>query len=498
MGNSQVVLVTGASGYVGGQLVPRLLEEGYRVRVLARDRTRLQGRPWIRQVDVAQGDVLRPDTLPRAMADVMVAYYLVHSMSGARDFHKRDLVAAQNFGQASAAAGIQRIIYLGGLGDPQTDLSRHLRSRQQTAAVLRESGVAVTEFRAAVIVGSGGVSFEMIRHLTERLPVMVCPRWVYTRIQPIAVRDVLSYLVAALRVPDSAGQTIEIGGASVIAYADMIMGYARARGLHRILIHVPVLTPKLSSYWVHWVTPIPASIAQPLIEGLRNEVVVRDDRARTLFPEIRPMDYKNALRLALDDLNTGQVGATWDDALAASQGNVPPVTLTSGQGFIVERRQELVAAAPADVYDVFISLGGRRGWLYANWAWALRGFLDGMIGGVGLRRRRRQPHELQVGDALDSWRVEAIEPKRLLRLRAEVKVPGRSWLQFEAHPEADNRARLVQTAFFAPKGLWGLVYWYGLYPLHAKIFSGLIREIARRAEASSLGESQGRYSSSGP
>jgi uncharacterized protein YbjT (DUF2867 family) len=297
-----LLLVTGVTGYIGGRLVPELLASGYRVRVLVRDQNRLQGRAWLNQVEVVQADVLDPTSLLTAMIGASAAYYLIHSMSGSADFDQRDLQAARNFGDAARANGVERIIYLGGLGDPATDLSKHLRSRQQTGQALQEAGVPVTEFRAAIVVGSGSISFEMIRYLTERVPVMICPRWVFTRVQPIAIGDVLNYLVAALETPQSSGRIIEIGGSDVITYGDMMLGYARARGLHRWLLSVPVLTPRLSSYWVHLVTPIPANIARPLIDGLRNEVIVRDETARELFPQIEPMDYPSAVSLALADL----------------------------------------------------------------------------------------------------------------------------------------------------------------------------------------------------
>lgn len=485
--DSRLVLVTGTTGYVGGRLVPRLLEAGYRVRCLVRDPARLQGRPWLQKVEVVQGDVLKPETLRAAMAGVMAAYYLIHSMSGSADFHRRDLTAARNFGEAAKAAGVQRIIYLGGLGDSGADLSQHLRSRQQTGQALRESGVPVTEFRAAIIVGSGSVSFEMIRYLTERIPMMICPRWVFTRIQPIGIECVLEYLVAALETPESMGQIIEIGGAEVLTYGDMMLGYAKVRGLRRFLLSVPVLTPRLSSYWVHWMTPIPAAIARPLIEGLRNEVIVRADTACRLFPHIQPMDYQTAVQLALKNLDAGQVETAWSDALVTSRGDIPPVVLTIQDGIIIERRRQVVKAPAAAVYRAFTALGGEQGWLYADWAWRMRGILDRMAGGVGFRRGRRHPHEVRAGDALDFWRVEVVEPGRLLRLRAEMKVPGDAWLQFETKPQTGEETLLVQTAFFAPKGLSGFLYWYLLYPIHGLIFSGLIRNLARWVETNRRG-----------
>jgi hypothetical protein len=342
--------------------------------------------------------------------------------------------------------------------------------------------VPVTEFRASVIVGSGSLSFEIIRDLTERLPVMICPKWVYTRTQPIAIRNVLEYLVAALENPESAGRIVEIGGADVVTYGDMMQIYANVRGLRRTMIPVPVLTPRLSSYWVHLVTPAPASIAQPLIEGLRNEAVVHDDAALRMFPGIKPMDYRSAVELALARIESHTVETAWSDALVSSQGDVPPVTMTSEEGMIREQRQLLVPAPPEAVYRAFTGLGGERGWLYMNWAWRLRGGLDRLVGGVGLRRGRRDPDEVRAGEALDFWRVEAVEPGRLMRLRAEMKVPGRAWLEFQALPAEGDRTLLIQTAFFEPKGLSGLLYWYALYPIHAFIFSGMIREVGKRAK----------------
>lgn len=484
---SGLVLVTGSTGYIGGRLAPRLLDEGWRVRCLARDPSRLEGRPWTARAEIVAADVLRPETLAEALRGVRFAYYLVHAMAGGADFHERDLAAARSFGAAARDAGVEQIIYLGGLGDPETDLSHHLRSRQETGEALRAAGVPVTEFRAGVIVGSGSLSFEMVRYLTERVPVMVCPRWVHTKIQPIAIRNVLDYLTAVLDRPESWGRVLEIGGEDVKTYGEMLTEYARVRGLRRWLVSVPVLTPRLSSYWVHLVTPVPASIARPLVEGLRNDVVVRDDAARVLFPEIRPVAYAEAVRIALARLDAGEVETRWSDALATSQGDVTPVVLSDHEGMILERRQVLVAAPPEAVFRSFTGIGGSVGWLYWNWAWRLRGLLDRLVGGVGLRRGRRDPDEVRVGDALDFWRVEAVEPNRSLRLRAEMKVPGRAWLQFRVVPHGGGESLLTQTAFFAPKGLSGLLYWYVLYPVHAFIFSGLVREVGRRARGGAGG-----------
>ncbi len=480
MMKNALVLVTGVTGYIGGRLVPKLLASGYRVRVLVRDRSRLQGRTWLSQVEVLQADVFEPTSLLTAMIGVSAAYYLIHSMSGRADFDQRDIQAARNFGDAARANGVERIIYLGGLGDPAADLSKHLRSRHQTGQALQEAGVPVTEFRAAIVVGSGSISFEMIRYLTERVPVMICPRWVFTRVQPIAISDVLNYLAAALETPQSSGRIVEIGGSDVFTYGDMMLGYARARGLRRWLLSVPVLTPRLSSHWVNLVTPIPASIARPLIDGLRNEVIVRDDSARELFPQIEPMDYPSAVALALADLEAHHIETSWSDALVTSQGDVVPVVLSTQEGMIIERRQQFVPAAPAIVFKMISRLGGQTGWLYLNWVWRVRGWIDRLIGGVGLRRGRRDPESIRMGDVIDFWRVEAVEADKRLLLRAEMKLPGRAWLQFETHSYPGEQTRLVQTTFFASKGLFGLAYWYLLYPIHRLIFAGMIRNLAQR------------------
>ena len=423
-----------------------------------------------------------PSTLPATLDGVEVAYYLVHSMGEHAAFAARDRDAARAFGLAARDAGVKRIVYLGGLGAADTGLSDHLRSRQETGQALRSGGVPVTEFRAAVIVGSGSISFEMIRWLVERLPVMICPRWVFQRIQPVAISDVLSYLVAAPGVPESADRIVEIGGADVLTYRDMMLGYAARRGLRRYLVPVPVLTPRLSSHWVRWMTPIPASIARPLVEGLRNEVIVRDDSALRLFPSIHPVSYSSALDHALERLESGEVETAWSDALSNSPPGVPSVRLASVEGMIIERRAMQVDLAPGHLFRAFTGLGGERGWLYMDWAWKIRGVLDQLAGGPGFRRGRRDPDNLRPGDALDFWRVEAVEPGRLLRLRAEMKVPGRAWLQFEAQP-LDGGSLLIQTAYFAPHGLAGHLYWYALYPIHAAIFGNLVRCVAGRARS---------------
>jgi uncharacterized protein YbjT (DUF2867 family) len=479
------VLVTGATGYVGGRLVPRLLEAGYQVRVLVRDPTHLQGRPWVERVEVFQGDVLQPKMLVEALKDVKAAYYLIHSMRAGEDFRERDVHAARNFAQAVRGSGLERIIYLGGLGDPNKKLSEHLRSRHEVGKILTESGIPVLEFRSAVIVGSGGASFEMMRYVVEGLPILLCPPWVTTKIQPISVRDVLDYFIAALKLPGrqlKAHQVIEIGGSEVLTYHDMMHGYAHARGLRRLMIVLPYLPIRLCANWLQWITPIPAGVAYVLIESIRNEVIVRDDTARRLFPQIQPRDYRTSLERALMRISADQVETTWSDAQVTYTGDIHPVTLTTYEGLLLERRQRLTSASPNVVYRTFTGLGGKRGWLHANWIWIARGIIDRLVGGPGFRRGRRHPVELRVGDAVDFWRVEAIEPDHLLRLRAEMKVPGLAWLQFDVTPHSSGRNLVTQTAFFEPKGLPGLMYWYLLYPIHGWMFSMLIRRVVERAE----------------
>ncbi len=478
--NNAQVLVTGATGYVGNRLVPRLIDEGYSVRVLVRDPKSLAGKSWLPHVQVVVGDVLKPESLPLALEGIDFAYYLIHSMLSADDFPSRDLDGANNFGSAAKTAGTQRIIYLGGLGDSNSNLSTHLRSRQQTGDKLRDSGVPVTEFRAGIIIGSGSASFEMIRYLTERLPILISPRWVLTRGQPIAIDDVLNYLIQSIRLPSSEGQIIEVGGSDILTYGDMMLGYAKARGLRRYIIPVPILTSLLTSR-VHWVTPIPPEIARPLTEGLRNEVIVQSPLARELFSDIQPMGYEESVERALDDLNAEYIEATQISALYTNHGDNVRVKHQNLEGMITETRQFKVKARPDAVYQVFTSIGGENGWFFANWLWHLRGILDRVVGGVGLHRGRRYSREIHIGDPLDFYRVEAFELNKMMRLLTEMKVPGKAWMQFSVFPLEDGTSQLTQVAYFAPKGLFGHIYWYALYPIHSIVFSGLIRAISTRA-----------------
>ncbi|MEX2184401.1 MAG: SDR family oxidoreductase [Chloroflexota bacterium] len=472
------ILIVGASGYIGGRLVPALLRLGHDLALASRDPGPLAERfPTTR---VVRADLLDPDSLGPAVEGIEVAYYLAHSMAaGATGFAERDVQAARAFATAAASAGVSRIVYLGGLGDDTEALSHHLASRHEVGAELARHGVAVTEFRAAIVIGSGSASFEILRHLTERLPVMITPRWVSTRCQPIGIGDVIAYLTAALDHPETTG-IVEIGGPDVLSYGDMMLRYAALRGLRRLMIPVPVLTPRLSSYWVNLISPVPSSIARPLIEGLRNEVVVRDPAPAETYG-VTPLPYDEALAVAIDRSGDGELESTWFDA-QVRRDREPLSGVETSEGMIIDRRVRTVRASPDDVFAAVERVGGAGGWPYANVLWRLRGLADRIVGGVGMRLGRRDPDRLRAGDALDFWRVEEIRRPTLLRLRAEMKLPGRAWLQYEIVPEAGG-SRLLQTAFFEPKGVLGLAYWYLLYPAHAVIFRGMIRGLARRAVA---------------
>ncbi len=470
------ILVIGGSGYVGSRLVASLARRGDQIRLAGRDARLLADR--FPGADVVQADLLEPESLKPALEGVDVAYYLAHSMGGGEaGFAERDLHAARSFASAAALADVQRIVYLGGLGDDRTDLSHHLASRHEVGAELARHDVPVTEFRAAIVIGSGSASFEILRHLTERLPIMITPRWVATRCQPIGIADVVSYLVESLEHPEITG-TVEIGGPDVLSYGEMMLGYARLRGLRRIMIPVPVLTPKLSSYWVNLVSPVPARIARPLIEGLRNEVIVTDPGPAKAFAAT-PVSFERAVTLALGRSHE-EVASTWFDRFSA-QNRQTLDAVESREGMIVDRRVRRISTAPDRVFAAVERMGGASGWPYANVLWRLRGLGDRLVGGVGMRLGRRDPERLRLGDALDFWRVEEIQRPKLLRLRAEMKLPGRAWLQYEVMPDPAG-SRLVQTAFFEPKGVPGLAYWYALYPAHAVIFRGMLRRLAPRKD----------------
>ncbi len=471
------VLLTGASGYVGGRLLGVLERTGRRVRCLARRPGDLAARA-APATEIVRGDVLDRASLDAALHGVGAAYYLVHAMGSAGDFEAEERAGARNFAAAARAAGVGRIVYLGGLAAAGADLSPHLRSRRQVGGVLREGGVPVVEFRASVVIGSGSLSFELVRALTERLPVMITPRWVAARAQPIAVDDLLRYLRAALDLPLDGHRTFEIGGADVVSYGGLMCEYARQRGLRRLLIPVPVLTPRLSSLWLGLVTPVYARVGRKLIESLRHDSVVRDPAARTAF-DVRPAGTRAAIAAALRNEDRAFAETRWSDARSSSG----PERAWGGVRFgtrLVDSRTVRVAAPPPAAFAPIRRIGGAAGWYYGDVLWRVRGFLDLLAGGVGLRRGRRDPERLAAGDTVDWWRVERIEPGRRLRLAAEMKVPGRAWLEFEVTADAGGSI-IRQTAEFDPAGVAGLFYWYALWPLHALVFGGMLRELARRA-----------------
>ncbi len=493
------VLVSGATGYIGGRLVPQLLADGHEVRCLARTTAKLEGRAWRDDVEVARGDVLDRESLDGAMDGIDAAYYLVHSMDGEGEFMKRDRQAAENFRDAAAAAGVHRIVYLGGLGQAGDEgLSEHLRSRHEVGEVLADGDVAVTELRAAIIIGSGSASFEMLRNLVEVLPIMTTPQWVETRCQPIAIRDVLAYLAAVIDEPEAAGRVLELGGPDVMTYREMMQTYAAVAGLRRrVILPVPVLTPTLSSLWVGLVTPLPTGLARPLVESLRNEVIV-GDRPISDVIDHEDMSFRDALDMALQRVQDLDVATTWASAdlsrpsaarrrapVGDRDRNAEPQPEDpdwSGGRVFVDERIVRSDATPQELFATVTSLGGQRGWLAARWLWELRGLLDVLLGGIGTRRGRRHPQQLAVGDAIDFWRVEAIEPDALLRLRAEMKVPGEAWLEFRITPDGDG-SRLEQRARFHPRGLGGRLYWGAMVPFHQFIFPVMARRIANATEA---------------
>jgi uncharacterized protein YbjT (DUF2867 family) len=479
------ILLTGATGYVGGRLLKALEGGRYHLRCLARRPEFLRARVGP-GTEVASGDVLETDSLVAAMSGIQTAYYLVHSMGSTGSFEEQDQIAASNFGQAARKAGVARIIYLGGLGEAGKGLSSHLRSRQEVGEILRRSGVPVIEFRASVIIGSGSVSFEMVRALVDRLPILICPRWVQTPTQPIAIEDAIEYLVQAADLPLKSGSEIfEIGGADVVSYGNLMRAYARERGLRRWLISVPVLTPRLSSLWLGLVTPVYARVGRKLIEGVRNPTVVRDDRALRVF-NIKPRGVQQAVARALANEEHDFAETRWSDAFSSAGARKSWAGIRLGSRIIDSQTAE-TKVSPAEAFAPIRRIGGQNGWYFAQFLWRIRGFADLLAGGVGLRRGRRDPERLVAGDALDFWRVEAYEPDGRLRLFAEMKVPGRAWLEFETEPTASG-SRVRQTAIFEPAGLAGLAYWYLLYPVHAWIFRGMLRQIVKRAERGRVGE----------
>jgi len=471
--DDELILLTGATGYVGGRLLRVLEQQGSRVRCLARRPEFLQSKVSA-GTEVVAGNVLDLTSLRAAMRGVTVAYYLVHSMGSAGSFEENDRLSSRNFGAAAKEEGVKLIIYLGALGNDEETLSPHLRSRQEVGQILRESGVPVLEFRASIVIGSGSLSFEMIRSLVERLPIMITPKWVSSPAQPIAIDDLLAYLTKALLLPVSANRIFEIGGADQVSYAGIMRAYARQRGMRIRMIPVPVLTPFLSSLWLGLVTPLYARIGRKLIESIVHSTVVRDKSALETF-DVRPVGVDEAVRKALA-MEDKQFAATrWSDALSSS-GNSHVFGAEQCGTRLVETRTAHVERSPAVAFSPIERIGGDSGWYAWNWLWRVRGFVDLVLGGVGVRRGRSGAGVLRVGDTIDFWRVEKFEPNHLLRLVAEMKLPGRAWLEFEVTGD-DYVSTIRQTAIFDPVGLFGRLYWYLLYPFHQLIFGGMLRRI---------------------
>ncbi len=489
-GGAPRALVLGATGYIGGRLVPRLIAAGYRVRVLVRDAGRLAAFDWGDDVEVVEGSATQTAAVAEACDDVDVLYYLIHSMGQGKDFEAADLEAAHTVAQAAQASvsPVGRIVYLGGLHPEGVDLSPHLRSRVAVGELFLHSGVPTLELQAGVVIGSGSASFEMIRHLTDVLPYMPAPKWVRNRIQPIAVRDVLHYLLGAARVAPEVNRAVDIGGPDVLRYGQMMNGYAAEAGLpQRAIAPLPVLTPGLASHWVGVVTPVPRSIARPLIASLQHECVMDDHDIDALIP--RPADgltgYRRAVALALGRVEADTVETSWQDAEVTG---IPSDPLPSdpdwaGRTVFTDVRTATTPASPERLWTVIAGIGGRNGWYSAPVLWAVRGWIDRVAGGVGLARGRRNRARVAVGDAIDFWRVEKVETGRLLRLRAEMKVPGLAWLDLECEPGADGGARYRQRAVFFPSGLPGRLYWLAVLPFHGFIFRGMANRITAAAEA---------------
>ena len=469
-----VVALAGASGYVGGRLLEALEAAGHPVRCLARRPEFLADRVGS-ATTIVRGDCLDASTLGPLLRGVECAFYLVHSLGSKQDFARQDRDAARNFARAAREAGVRRIVYLGGLGDASEELSSHLKSRQETGEALRSEGVPVIEFRASIILGSGSLSYELIRALVERLPIMVCPSWVRMKAQPIHIQDVVAYLMAALDLSDSGNRVFEIGGEDQVSYADIMKEYAWQRGLRRLMIPVPLLTPYLSSLWLGLTTPVYARVGRKLVRSIRNATVVRNDEALRVFG-LRPVGMAEAIRRAMRNEDSRFAATRWSDALSAggSPGSWGGVKFGTR---LVDTRTVRIETSAQEAFAPIRRIGGAAGWYYANWLWRVRGWLDLLMGGVGLRRGRRDPEELTVGDTVDFWRVEAYEPNHRLRMVAEMKLPGRAWLEFQVE-EKDDGSVIHQSAVFDPIGVAGLAYWYGIYAVHRRVFAGMLRGIA--------------------
>ena len=483
-GGPGLCLVTGATGYIGGRLIPELLAHGYRVRVLVRDASRISQHSWAGQVEIIDGDAENPAVLDRALAGVDVAYYLIHSLLVKGDFEESETRIAKQFGDHAASAGVRRIVYLGGIVSDEKEKSPHMKARAETGQMLSASGVPTIELRAGVVIGSGSASFEMLRYLTERLPIMTTPKWVKNRIQPIAVRDVLRYLLGAAAVDPKISGTFDIGGPDVFTYADMMQRYAKAAGLRpRIIIPVPVLTPRISSGWVGLVTPVPYTLAKRLVGSLKHEVVARPSNINKLIPvaEGGLTGFDRAVKLALAKIKEARVETRWSNASVPGTPSEPLPTDPDWAGGSLYKDVRVVRSRNSiqDIWSRVESIGGENGYSTASWAWEVRGLIDRAFGGVGLRRGRRDPKHLIIGDAVDFWRVEELIPEKLLRLRAEMKMPGLAWLEFALETDAQTgESVLTQTAIYAPKGLLGHLYWWAVFPMHGLVFPSMAKTAA--------------------
>ena len=473
------ILLTGATGCIGGRLLAALESDGHAVRCMTRRPAALETRVGP-NTSVAYGDCLDPDALPAPLAGIETAYYLVHSLGGTRDFEAQDRAAAHHFGVAARAAGVRRIVYVGGLG-ATAGLSRHLRSRHETGVVLRASGVPVIELRSGIVIGSGSLSFELIRALVERLPIMICPAWVRTPTQPIALDDLVAYLAAVLDLPHGDSRVFEVGGADVVSYGTIMREYARQRGLRRWLVPVPLLTPRLSSLWLGLTTPVYARVGRELVDGLRTATVANDDDTRAAFP-IRPLALREAIARTIRNEDAEFAALPWSGA-SLSAGTPLRWGGVRVRGRLLYSRSVDLPVSAAAAFAPIRRIGGANGWYYGDWLWRLRGLVDRLLGGVGMQRGRRDGEHLAAGDILDCWRVDICEPDARLRLATEMKLPGRGWLEFDVTPRGEDACRVRQTAVFDAAGLWGRCYWHALYPIHVLLFDGLLRSIARRADA---------------
>ena len=479
-------LVTGATGYIGGRLVPRLLEAGLSVRVLVRNADKLKDVPWRSQVDIVEGDLLDPAVVDQACVDIEVLYYLVHAMGQKGDFEEKELQGARNVAVSAKKHKLSRIVYLGGLHPATGELSKHLRSRAEVGEILLTSGVPTVALQAGVIIGSGSTSFEMIRHLTDVLPVMTAPKWVGNLIQPIAVRDVMYYLIKAADLPASVNRTLDIGGPEVLKYSEMMNGYALEAGMkERAILRLPVLTPYLASQWVNLVTPIPRALAVPIIASLQHDCVMNEHDVDQLIPPPAEglLPYRTAVHLALGKMKEGDIETSWQNTSVegAPSDPLPSDPDWAGHRVYIDLKERDCAAPAEDLWAIIESIGGENGWYSLPLAWAARGFADKLVGGVGLRRGRSNPDKLRLGEAVDWWRVERIDHGNFLRLRAEMKVPGLAWLELTADSRPDGTSHYTQRAIFFPRGLGGRLYWFSILPAHGIIFNGMARRITEAA-----------------